>query len=329
MAIDVPLTAQPPVLAGAPALPQSAVPTNQRLGKNPMLPQHPLGAYTDAQYEAQQAELQAEISKRYADILQQLGYTDDQGNFIMGSAEVNAGRTRNDLEHQMGLARDEVTKQAQQQGTLFSGIRGTLQARAEYPMANAEARLASDLPVQLQQLYEQAGGLVSEYTLRQNHLLADAAARRAPDVTKPPPTPSDFGSTGLATDPNSRDAAGNILPAGTVGGQDIINFANGPHPAGVGPTPVPGAWNDPYGGVANITQPAAPTPPPTPAPTPAALPGGMASPNNPGQTYPAAPSPVRSLAAAPPQPDPHTALMDIHKSSLAALNKLRDQRLGF
>lgn len=309
MAIDVPLTAQPPIQQpGTAALPQTVVPTNQRLGRNPMLPQHPLGAYTDAQYEAQQAMLQQEISKRYADILQQLGYTDDQGNFIMGSVETNAGRQRADLEHSMGLARDEVTKQAQREGTLFSGIRGKLQGQAEFPMANAEARLDADLPLQLGSLYEQAGGLVSEYTLRQNQLIADAAARKAATVVKPPPptTDSSFGSTGLATDPNSRDAAGNVLPAGTVGGQDIINFANGPHPAGVGPTPTVGAWNDPYGGVAAGAAPAVSAPAvPTPgAPWTVGMQGDI-------------PAPTMSPLSA-----PHQAVTDIHKASLSALQKL-------
>lgn len=152
------------------------------LQRNPQLPQHPLGAYTDSQYEAQLAQLKQEIAQRYNDVLQQLGYTDDNGNFVPGSVETQANRQKSELARNINLADEQTTQQHQQQGTLFSGLRGTAQARAEYPYVNAIGQLGVDVPKQLGDLYGQAGGLVNEFTVRHNLMLADAAQRAATNL---------------------------------------------------------------------------------------------------------------------------------------------------
>lgn len=159
------------------ASPVSAVPPGNQLQRNPQLPQHPLGAYTDAQYEAAVAALRSNVAKQYADVLQKLGYQDEQGNFIQGSVETDAQRQKSLLNRSLGLAAEDVTHQHQQNGTLFSGLRGTDQARAEFPYTDQLGQLAVNTPLTLSQLYEQASGLMSDYTIQDNQLLADAAAR--------------------------------------------------------------------------------------------------------------------------------------------------------
>jgi len=182
----------------------SWVPSNQQLSRNPQLPQHPLGAYTDAQYEEQIAKLRSQTARSYADILQQLGYVDpDTGQFIQGSVETEANRQRGELHRSSDLAAEGVTHQHQQEGTLFSGLRGTDQARAEYPYVNQIGQIETQTPLTLAGLYEKAGGLVDDYTLGQNQLLGEAARRGAagltssggvdstppPDATLPPIAP--------------------------------------------------------------------------------------------------------------------------------------------
>lgn len=59
------------------------------------------------------------------------------------------------------------------------------------------ADLDVQVPLTLGELYENASGLVEDYTLRQNQLLAEAAARRpistgvvAPAIVEPPAAPA-------------------------------------------------------------------------------------------------------------------------------------------
>lgn len=158
----------------------------QQMAQNPMLPQHPVTAALDAQYYAQEAVLRQKIAQQHADLLQQLGYTDAQGNVIPGSVEVNAQRQGGELQRQSGLAAQGVTEAAQRNGTLFSGRREQDTARAEYPYQNQIAQLGIDTPMQLSQLHEQAAGLVDQYTLQNNQLLADAATRASASATANP-----------------------------------------------------------------------------------------------------------------------------------------------
>src|SRR5215831_9036155 len=119
-----------PALVGPPVNPAAGVggfgdPNVGTINRNPMLPQSPLGAYTDAQYLQENAALRNDIATRYGNIIQQLGYTDENGNYIPGSVEVNANRQLSDLQNSLRLADEDVTNQARAGGTLFSGLRGT------------------------------------------------------------------------------------------------------------------------------------------------------------------------------------------------------------
>jgi hypothetical protein len=165
------------------------MPSLAALSKNPMLSQSPLGAYTDAQYEGDLAVLQNDIAKRYANEIQKLGYTDEQGNVIPGSLEVEANRNMTEYERQKGLAAEGVTQESQRQGTLFSGYRGTQQGRAEFPWSNAMARTQTDLGLGLGGARENIAGLMGEYSARMQQLLGLAAGRRAAAITNNPPGP--------------------------------------------------------------------------------------------------------------------------------------------
>ena len=179
----------------------------QALNLNPQLPQVQSNLVTDASYNAQQAQLAAEISQRYNDVLKQLGYTDpNTGQFVMGRIESDAARQRDELNRNIGLAQEAATQQRQLEGTLFSGRRGTEQARAEHPFVQSLADLDINVPQQLSDLYEQAGNVVSDYTLRNNLLLADLAQRRAAAAMAapgpggppaPPPGPPPSGPPGV------------------------------------------------------------------------------------------------------------------------------------
>jgi hypothetical protein len=147
--LSMPLSPTPPAVDPSMAQPEAPQYQAQGLGvgnlnRNPMLPQHPLGAYTDSQYEAELAQLKFEVAQRYNDVLQQLGYTDDNGNFVPGQVEIDSNRQKSELARNIQLADEQTTQQHQQQGTLFSGLRGTNQARAEYPFVNAMGQRASE-----------------------------------------------------------------------------------------------------------------------------------------------------------------------------------------
>lgn len=198
------------------ASPVTAVPPGHQMKRNPQLPQHPLGAYTDAQYEAAVAALRSNVAKQYADVLQKLGYQDEQGNFIQGSVETEANRQKSLLQRSMGLAREDVTHQHQQQGTLFSGIRGTDQARAEFPYADQIGQLGVNTPLTLAQLHEQASGLMSDYTIQDNQLLASAAQRAAARIQAQPSAAAP--QPGGVVAPAAPPAGGWPMPDYTGGG---------------------------------------------------------------------------------------------------------------
>jgi|SRR5215831_19127938 len=171
------------------AIPSAYLPgAGQRLQQagpgNPMLPQMPATGDLDSQYLAEEAQLRASVAQQYADILQQIGYTDQNGNFIPGSISVGAGRQAEDLQRQSDLAAEDVTNQAQVSGTLFSGVRARDTARAQQPYQSALARLGVDTPIQIGGLYEHAAGLLDQYTLQNNLYLAAMAQRRAAAIAQ-------------------------------------------------------------------------------------------------------------------------------------------------
>jgi hypothetical protein len=169
-----------PLAAGSPLVP----PPQRQLGKNPMLPEAP--AMDDPQYAAQEAQLRATIGRQYADVLQQLGWVDEGGSFIPGSLSVNAGRQVGNLTRSSDLAAEQVTNEAQRQRTLFSGRRAVDTARAQYPYQSQIAQLGVDLPLALGGLYENAAGILDQYTLQNNLLLAALAARRSQAIAQQP-----------------------------------------------------------------------------------------------------------------------------------------------
>lgn len=220
-----------------------------------MLPAHPLGAYTDSTYEANDAVLRNQIAKQYSDLLQQLGYRDDSGNFIMGSVESEANKAQTQLAHQQALAAQGVTDDAQRNGTLFSGMRGTLQARAEQPYVSQEADLAGATPLTIQKLYEQASGLTNDYILGQNQELASAAQRAAQNLTANPPGASGGGSGGDGTapvaPPTDPGAGASVAPITDLSSDALVP------PGMVHPPPL-----GTYGGVTYIAAPTAAAPQP-------------------------------------------------------------------
>lgn len=165
----------------------TATTPEQRLGRNLQLVQPPMGAYTDAEFEARLAAARNEMETNYLDILQQLGWVGDNGEFVPGQVEIEGARQRAQLQHDMELARMSVTGDARRTGTVFSGRRVKRQADAEHPFTQALAKLEGDIPLALGNLFQQAAGLKSAFENQLNLLLAEAAARRAQDLRENPP----------------------------------------------------------------------------------------------------------------------------------------------
>lgn len=189
--------------------PGSAVPAGQRLGQNPQLVAPPMGAYTDAEFEAQLAQARQQTQTQYLDILQQLGFVGADGNFVPGLVELAAQRQRSDLQHNQGLAAQEVTNNARRGGTVFSGRRIQNQANAEHPFVQALAQLESDTPLKLGGLYQQAMGLKSAFEAQLNVLLAEAASRQAQSIREKPSEPAAI--TEMSAGPEGGPSIGNLL----------------------------------------------------------------------------------------------------------------------
>jgi len=148
------------------------------LSQNPQLPQHPLGAYTDSQYEADNAVLEQQINAAYQDVLSAAGYDSPQGH-IAGSIEMDAARKERDLNTGLMNAVNQVTGEMQQAGTIFSGYHATQRAQAEQPFVTQLGDLAIDTPTALTRAYQQAEDLMRQYSVGQMQLIQQAAARRA------------------------------------------------------------------------------------------------------------------------------------------------------
>jgi len=204
------------------------------LAYNPQLPAPPAG-YQDAQYAADEGSLRNSFISQYHDLLQQLGYTDDLGNYIPGSVEIAANRTRDEFNRSLGLAAEGVTNQSQREGTLFSGLRGVNTGRAEHPYRTGLAQLEEDLPKQLGSLYEHAGGLFNDYVTGRNSLLAQAAGRYVPPDAPPAGTDTGAGDTGGGDTPPPIDPN-----AGTgITAEPILREAIAIPPHGsIAPTPL-------------------------------------------------------------------------------------------
>ena len=147
---------------------------------NPQLPQAPLGAYTDAQFEADRAQIESTFRTEYAKLLKQLGYMDEQGNVVPGSAEIGYNRNQDDLARAIEEATQNQNDAATRGGTWFSGRRPENIANATYDSRQEASRQTADLPGILAGLYNQLLGLIGGYNNDLNVLLAQAAGRRPP-----------------------------------------------------------------------------------------------------------------------------------------------------
>jgi len=182
-----------PLAPGSPLVP----PVNRQLGQNPMLPALPATGDLDSQYLADEAALRQQIGQQYGDVLQQLGWSDENGNFIPGSLSVQAGRQASSLARSSNLAAEDVTNQATRDQTLFSSRRALDTARAQFPFQTQIGQLGVDIPVALGGLYERAAGLIDQYVTANNRLLAAMAQRRAAAIAQAPGTsPGDTGPGG-------------------------------------------------------------------------------------------------------------------------------------
>lgn len=228
------------------AIPTAYLPTaqQQNLNRNPMLPQVPATGDIDSQYLAEEAQLRSQVAKNYADILQQIGYTDpNTGQFIPGSISVQAGRQAEDLQRQSDLAAEDVTNQAQQAGTLFSGLRARDIARAQQPYQTQLARLGTDTPVQIGGLYEQAAGLIDQYTLQNNLYLAAMAQRRAAAIAQQALSQGNVGGSPQQQQQSISDT-GDVL---ATGNEDMgTNVYGGPNPSPAAGTTLPSSPTAPY-----------------------------------------------------------------------------------
>jgi len=156
----------------------SIVPQAQQVKKgNPTLLTHPLGAQTDDMYESAVAQLQYDTQSRYAQLLQELGFVGDNGQFSPGTLETDATRQRNELERQRGLSLQDVTEAAVRGGTVFSGRRAQNQMQAQQPFDSAISELTTRLSRELASRYQGLGDLTRQFELGRGSLLSEAAER--------------------------------------------------------------------------------------------------------------------------------------------------------
>ena len=214
--------AQPAVTpAGAAGVPQVdtspmfSLPSNEVLPNVPIFPAPTPGAYTDAQYLAQEAALRYSIAKQYQDVLSQLGYVDPAtGKTIQGQIAIAANIKAAQLQHDLAQESIMNDRQRQNEGTIFSGIRGTELAQAQYPTVQGLGELGLNTTDAMSKSYQGAQDLITQYNLQNNQLLADAANRQLGNITaNPGGTPPASGGAGGA----AADTSGTPPPADTSG----------------------------------------------------------------------------------------------------------------
>ena len=158
---------------------QTITQPNQRLSKNPQLAGTPAAISQDDIYAAALANARQQANSEYQNVLRNIGFTDESGNFIPGLFETNAARQRAEFGYQGGEAARKVNEGGVQGGTFFSGRRATNLATAMHPTDTALAQLETDLPQQLAGGYNQAGDILRQFGITQQGLLAELAARQA------------------------------------------------------------------------------------------------------------------------------------------------------
>lgn len=188
------LAPNPQTASGTPGLPSYALPQNMAFPTA-----YSAGAPIDSTYLANEATNRHDIATRYADFLSQLGYVDPTtGQFIPGSVQQQQGIDEANLQQQIDQADLAEQQASQQQGILFSGVRGQLRSQAERPFVQQIGQIEHDTPITLAGLYSQAADLINQYNTQNMTDLANAATRYTashpaavstdtPVVTPPPP----------------------------------------------------------------------------------------------------------------------------------------------
>ena len=161
------------------------------LAWNPQLVRHPLGRFTDAQYEIDEQDLYNDTLRKYQDVLRDLGFMSDSGQLMEGEVDMQANTDRANLNRELSLTGERVTNEQRDLGTLFSGLRAVAQAREEHPIVQSLADLDINTPKQKSQLYSDALDILSDYATGQNRLLLEAAGRYDSNNPTGPPEPSD------------------------------------------------------------------------------------------------------------------------------------------
>jgi len=148
----------------------------------------PMGAFTDSQYLADEAGLRNQIAQQYTDLLQSLGYRGPGGQVMPGRLIQDANIQMAQYQRALQDSARQVIQQAQQQGTVFSGIRPQLLEQAQYPTRTSMGGLILNTNRGLEDIYNQATKLASSYNTQNNQLLASAAARQAAALMAAPPS---------------------------------------------------------------------------------------------------------------------------------------------
>lgn len=168
---------------------------------NPQLPQPLPGSYIDTVFVSERARLVHEISDRYRKIIEQTGGFDDNGNFIQGGLETEAGMQRASIDKQRLFGIEDVTHTAQMEGRTYSGTRARDQQRVTDQADEQKAQLEFQLGRELGSLYGDASALLTEFRLRQNDLISAAAGRQIEESISNPGTGDPGTGTGGGGDP--------------------------------------------------------------------------------------------------------------------------------
>lgn len=185
---------------------------------NPQLPQPEPGSYIDTVFVSERAKLIHEVADRYRKIIEQTGGFDDNGNFIQGSLETDAGMQRSSIDKQRLFGIEDVTRTAQMEGRTYSGTRTRDQTRVTDQADEEKARLEFALGRDLGALYGDASALLTEFRLRQNDLIAAAAGRQIEESINNPGTGTPGTGTGGGGDPGQPGAPATPPASEATGG---------------------------------------------------------------------------------------------------------------
>jgi len=174
---------------GGPMTAPKPDPKHPKLKRNPQLVSTPSTVQMDDIYAAQLAQARASTTQQYLGALRDIGFTDEHGQFMPGLIETEAARRRATLMHNEQMAVQGVNDSAVRGGAFFSGRRAENLANAQDPYERDLSSLATDVPRQITDRYNDVGNLLSGYALTQDKLLAELAARQATAAQSNPSGP--------------------------------------------------------------------------------------------------------------------------------------------